>query len=125
MNDGSAIFLTIASTAVGSAASWFFSRRYYRRSGTDLDAALRPIAGDNQKLLQATNTVSRMLQKAGIGKPNYDAVGNLTGIVITGAAHSTPSFGPTASATVERGKPPQYDRQHEQPPSPQPEGNHA
>ena len=59
--------------------------------------------------------LARMLEQRGTGKLTYDAAGNLTGLVVTGAAHSTASFGPTASATVERGTPPQYDRQHEQP----------
>jgi hypothetical protein len=82
MSDGSAILLTIASTAVGSAASWFISRWYYRRSGTDLNTALQPLAGDTQKLLRATNLVARMLEQAGIGQPSYDGDGNLIGIAI-------------------------------------------
>jgi len=89
-------------TVAGIVASWLISRWYYRKSGTDLDAALRPITGDAKKLLHAVSVFARMLEQAGLGKATYDAAGNLTGVVITGAAHSTASFGPTASATVER-----------------------
>ena len=105
----------ILPTVAGMVASWWITRWYYRKSGTDLDAALRPIAGDAQKSLHAVSVLGRVLEQRGTGKLTYDAAGNLTGLVITGAAHSTASFGPTASATVERGTPPQYDRQHEQP----------
>ena len=125
MSDASATLLTIAGTAVGAAASWYFSRRYYLKSGFDLDAALRRLQGDHQEQLHTVTAVGRMLERSGIGKLAYDEAGNITGIVITGAAHSTASFGPTASATVERGTPPQYDRQHEQPLSPEPEPDHA
>jgi len=125
MSDSASIILTIASTAVGSTASWFISRWYYRRSGSDLDAALRPLAGDNQKLLQATNALGRMLEQAGIGKPSYDATGNLTGVVITESLRQVIGLSDRATATVVRGNPAQYDRQHEQPPSPEPEGDHA
>ena len=115
MSDGSAILLTIASTAVGSAASWFISRWYHLRSGSDLDAALRPLAGDNQKLLQATNAVGRMLEQAGIGKPSYDQAGNITGIVVTATAHARGSSTATAVGSFTITPPPCYDRQHEQP----------
>lgn len=116
MTDRATILLTIASTAVGSAASWFISRRYYRRSGSDLDAALRPLAGDNQKLLQATNTLGRMLKQAGLGEPSWDAAGNLIGLVIRASAGDVLSVSDCAVATITRAEPPRYDRQHEQPP---------
>ena len=123
MSDGSAILLTAAGTLVGvvlgAVPSWYFLRRYYLRGGSDLDAALRPLAGHDQKLLQAVNTLGRMLEQADIGKPSYDAAGNLTGVVITHAlSMSTDTF-------LVKAPPPQYDRQHEQPPSPEPEGDHA
>src|SRR3954447_19529295 len=73
MSDGASIRLTIAITAVGSAASWLISRWYYRQSGSDLDAALQPLAGDSQKQLQGLAAIGRMLEQAGIGKPTFDA----------------------------------------------------
>ena len=110
MSDGNAILLTIAGTAIGSAASWFISRRYYLRSGTDLDAALRLVADR-----QGVNALARMFKQAGIGKANYDAAGNLTGIVMEASAHDRLLLTDSATATVIQGVPPQYDRQYEQP----------
>ena len=119
MSDGSAILLTAAGTLVGvvlgAVPSWYFSRRYYLRGGSDLDAALRPLAGDDQKLLQATNAVGRMLEQAGIGKPSYDQAGNITGIVVTATAHARGSSTATAIGSFTITPPPRYDRQHEQP----------
>ena len=34
MSDGATILLTIAGTAVGSAASWFFTWLYFRKSSS-------------------------------------------------------------------------------------------
>ena len=116
MTDGTTYLLAGVTTAIGSAASWFFSRWYYSRSGSDLDAALRPLAGNHQKLLQATNAIGRMLQQSGIGEPAFDAAGNLTGIVLRATASGGVRIGGTASATVTRAVPSQYDRQNEQPP---------
>jgi hypothetical protein len=118
MSDGASILLTIAGTGIGAAigaiASWHFSRTYYLRSGTDLDAALRPLAGDSGKQLQALAAIARMLEQAGIGKPAFDAAGNLTGVVITGALRAVAgSDGFRAVGTCT--PPSQYDRQHEQP----------
>lgn len=124
MNDWQATLLTIAGTAVGAAASWFISRWYYRRSGVDLDAALQPLAGDNQKLLRAMNAVGHMLEQSGIGRPTYDAAGNLTGVVVTCTLLATESddiFQGTATVTP----PSQYDRQHEQPAPENQDGHHA
>lgn len=123
MSDGSAILLTAAGTlagvVLGAVPSWYFSRRYYLKSGTDLDAALRPFAGNDQKLLQA---VGCMLEQSGIGKPTYDAAGNLTGVVVTRTVSmSTDTF----LVKPLPPQPPQYDRQHEQPPVPDPEADHA
>ena len=88
MSDGSAILLTISGTVagavLGAVASWYFSRRYYLKSGIDLAAALRRLEGNYQKQLQAVSAVGRMLEQEGIGKPTYDAAGNLTGVVVTG-----------------------------------------
>lgn len=121
MSDDASILLTIGGTAVGAVASWYF----YRKSGVDLDAALRRLDGNHQKQLQAANALARMLEQSGIGKASYDAEGNLTGIAIAGAAHTVGRVSHRADATVVRGVPPQYDRQHEQPPTPEPEGEHA
>jgi hypothetical protein len=128
MSDGQAILLTAAATAIGAAlgavASWYFSRKYYLTSGTDLDAALRPLAGNDQKLIQATNAIARMLEQAGIGKPSYDSADNLTGVVISGSAHITlPRLRVSGTGTVTG--PPQYDRQHEQPEPEKPDGADA
>ena len=71
MSDGSAILLTIAGTAAGAAASWYF----HLKSGSDLDAALRRLEGDHQSQLKALSAVGRMLEQSGIGKPTYDAAG--------------------------------------------------
>ena len=61
MSDGSAILLTISGTVagvvLGAVPSWYFSRRYYLKSGTDLDAALRRLEGNHQKQLQAVSAV--------------------------------------------------------------------
>ncbi len=119
MNDASTILLT----AAGAVASWYFSRRYYLKSGTDLDVALRRLEGDHQMQLQALTAIGRMLEQSGMGHPTYNAAGNLTGIVVTGSARLTGSGGLTATGTATG--PSQYDRQHEQPPSPEPEGDHA
>ncbi len=124
MSDGSAILLTIAGTAAGAVASWYFSRRYYLRSGIDLDAALHRLEGNHQKQLQAVSAVGRMLEQSGIGKPTYDAAGNLTGVVVTATGHIQLS-GLRVSGFGTCTPPPQYDRQHEQPPLPEPEGDHA
>ena len=80
MNDDASILIAIGSTAVGSIASWFTSRWYYRRSSSDLDNALRPLAGNDRQLIQATNAIAHMLDQAGLGKPTYDAAGNLPAI---------------------------------------------
>jgi hypothetical protein len=125
MSDGSAILLTIASTAVGSAASWFISRWYYRRSGSDLDAALRPLAGNDEKTLQAVNAIGRVVEQNGQGKFSRDEAGNITGIVITATGHAKGSSQATAVGRATYSPPSQYDRQHEQPPTPEPEGDHA
>jgi hypothetical protein len=124
MSDGASILLTIAGTAAGAVASWFTSRWYYRRSGSDLDAALRPLMGNDQQMIQALNALGRMLEQASIGKPTYDAAGNLTGVVVTGAGHIQLG-GLRVSGFGTCTPPPQYDRQHEQPPSPESEGDHA
>jgi hypothetical protein len=127
MSDGSATLLTIAGTLAGAAASWYFSRRYYLKSGTDLDAALQPLAGDTQKLLRATNLVARMLEQAGIGQPSYDGDGNLIGIGIkvpVSAVGASAGVGGISVQIIEE-PPTQYDRQHEQPSSPEPEADHA
>jgi hypothetical protein len=114
MNDGQAILLTVASTVVGSLASWYISRWYYLKSGPDLDAALRPLGSDSKKMLQALSTVGRMMEQAGIGKPTFDPDGNLTGVAVTGSANLV--LAPvTLTATGTCSPPPQYDRQHEQP----------
>lgn len=124
MSDGSAILMTavgtIAGAALGALANWYFSRR----SSSELDATFRSLAGNDQKLLRAVNTIGRMLEKAGIAKLAYDEAGNVTSIVITGSGRITlPGLRVRGTGTYS--PPPQYDRQHEQPPSPEPEGDHA
>ncbi len=129
MSDGSAILLTAAGTLVGVVLgvvpSWYFSRRYYLRGGSDLDAALHPLVGNDQKTLQALNAIGRILEQNGQGTFSRDEAGHITGIVITASARDVLSFSQRATAVVVRGEPPQFDRQHEQPPSPEPEGDHA
>jgi hypothetical protein len=125
MSDGSAFLLNIATTGVSCFATWYCSRWFYLRSGPDLDAALRPIAGDNQKLLQATNAIARMLEQAGIGHPTYDAAGNLTGVLIRPSASEGAVASEGAIVTHTWVGVPEYDRQHEQPPAPEPEDDNA
>jgi hypothetical protein len=128
MSDQSAILLTAAGTlagvVLGAVPSWYFSRRYYLKSGTDLDTALRRLEGNHQRQLQAVSAVGRMLEREGIGKPTYDAAGNLTGVVVTGAGHIQ-LVGLRVGGFGTCTPPPQYDRQNEQPPIPGPEGDHA
>jgi hypothetical protein len=112
-------------TVAGIVASWFISRWYYRRSGTDLGTALQPIAGDNQKLLQAMTALARMLEHAGIGHPTYDAAGNLTGVLIYPSASDGATASEGAIVTHTKSPLPQYDRQHEQPPTPGQEDAHV
>ena len=111
MIDGASILLAIGTTAASLTASWYITRWYYRRSGSDLAAAVRP-------QLQGTNALGRMFERAGIVKPAYDATGNLTGSAIPESLHQVIGLTDRATATVVRGEPPQYDRQHEQPPDP-------
>lgn len=122
MSVGESILLAIVTmflgAILGAVASWYFSRRYYLKAVADSTAALHP-------LIQAVMALGRMLEKAGLGKLTYDDAGNITGIVITASARSTATFSDRADATVAKGQPPQYDRQHEQPPSPEPEADHA
>ena len=121
MSVGASILLAIATTALGVLATWFFAWLYFRKSSSDF----RHLAGNHQKLPQAVNTLGRILEQAGIGHPTYDGADNLTGIVITASLRDAVLLSDSATATVVRGQPPQYDRQHEQPPSPEPEGDHA
>jgi hypothetical protein len=88
---------------------------YYRKAGTDLDAALRPIAGDAQKSLQAVSILGRVLEQSGTGKLTYDAAGNLTGLVVTGTGRAAGSSHVVGVGKATYSPPPQYDRQHEQP----------
>jgi hypothetical protein len=125
MSDVATIFLTVASTAVGSAASWFISRWYYRRSGTDLDTALRPLVGNNQKPLQAVNAIGRILEQNGQGTLAYDEAGKITGVVVKASASDVAIASDCAMVTIKKVPLPQYDRLHEQPPAPETEGNHA
>jgi|SRR5271166_1829474 len=111
MTDVQAILLNVANTA----ATWFISRWYYRKSGTDTNVALRPIAGDVKKALQGVSVHARMLEQAGLGKATYDAAGNLTGLVVTGTGHAAGSSHVVGVGKATYSPPPQYDRQHEQP----------
>jgi hypothetical protein len=118
MSDESAILLTAAGTAAGAVASWYFSRQYYLKSGTDLDAAFR-------QTHQAMSALGHVIEKRGEGKLKYDDAGNITGLEYFGSANLKASGGLTATGTVTKPPPPKYDRQHEQPPAPEPEGDHA
>jgi len=69
MSVGASILLAIATTALGVLATWFFAWLYFRKSSSDF----RHLAGNHQKLLQAVNTLGRILEQAGIGHPTYDA----------------------------------------------------
>jgi hypothetical protein len=115
MSDGATILLTTASTTIGAFVSWWITRRYYHRSGKDLEAALRPLAGDNQALIRSANAIARMIEQADLGKGAYDSAGNLTGVTLTVCAGDTVKVTDVATAVVERGQPARYDRQHEQP----------
>ena len=86
---------------------------------------VRHLVGNDQKTLQVVNAIGRIIEQNGQGKLTYDQAGNITGIVITASTYDVLSLSDRATATVTRGQPPQYDRQHEQPPSPEPEGDHA
>jgi type II secretory pathway component PulJ len=110
-----AILFAIVLTIVSIAATWWFAWYYYVKANEATDRAMEASAGDVQKLLRATNTLGRMLQQAGIGEPTFDADGNLTGIVLHAVASGGIRVSGSATATVTRSIPPQYDRQHEQP----------
>jgi len=117
MSDGAAILLTIAGTTAGVLATWYYDRKS--------SSNFRHLAGDVQKTHQAVIAIGRIVEQNGQGKFSRDEAGNITGIVLTASARDVISFSDRADAVVVRGQPPQYDRQHEQPPSPEPEGGHA
>jgi len=129
MSDGSAILLSAASTFVGwvlgSVSSWYFSRWYYRRSGSDLAAVAQLLLGNHSKTLQVLYAFGHILELNGLGTFSRDGTGTITGIALTATGHAKSSSQPTAVGRETYSPPPQYDRQHEQPPSPKSEGNHA
>jgi hypothetical protein len=106
----SSIIFTLIGVVLGALPSWYFSRMYYLKSGTDLDAALQPLAGDQRKLLQATNTVGRMLEQAGLGKPTYDEAGNMIGIAIVAAVRFEATSDMRVTAEVRKYQPPQQEQ---------------
>jgi hypothetical protein len=117
--------LTITTTALGILATWFFAWLYFRKSGSDLDAALRRLDGNHQKQLQALTAVARMLERSGNGKATYDTAGHLTGIFINESASDGAFVSDAAIVTHTKAPLPQYDRQHEQPLAPGDENDHA
>jgi hypothetical protein len=138
----SSLLFTLLGVLLGGFPSWFFSRMYYLKSGTDIDTALRPIAGDAQRSLLAVTALGRMLEQSGLGNLTYDETGHITGIVVRTYASDVaiasdaalasimpPSDVTTASeAAVITHIPdplPQHDHQHGQPPAPDPESDHA
>ena len=80
------ILFTLLGVVLGAIPSWLISRMYYLKSGTDLDAALRPLVGNSQKLRQAVNILARMLEQGGIGKATFAPDGSLNGILLTAPA---------------------------------------
>jgi hypothetical protein len=127
MIDGATIALSAACTLVGAvigvAATWHSAWHFARRSSAELAAALRVLSGDNQMARQALNAIGGILEQAGLGKVDRDAAGNIIAITIGSAnVRLSPAI---ARGTAEGMPPAQYDRQHEQPPSPEPEGDHA
>ena len=65
MSVGASILLAIATTALGVPATWFFAWLYFRKSSSDF----RHLAGNHQKLLQAVNTLGRILNKLALATP--------------------------------------------------------
>ena len=120
MSDGSAILLAIAGTAAAAVADWYFSHK----SGSNLDAVSRRLAANDQELLRTLSVLARLMEHAGIGKGAYNADGILTGIVVTGTGNISLS-GLRAAGRGTCTPPPQYDRQHEQPPIDDPEAHRA
>jgi len=120
MIDVQLVATTVVGALVGAIPSWFISRWFYRKSGEDLDAALKPYGSDARKALQALNVIGRMMEQARIGKPTFDEDGNLNGVVLT--AHGNVTITPVTAkgfATFTPPTPYSYDREHEQPPSPE------
>jgi hypothetical protein len=66
-----------------------------------------------------------MLEQAGIGKPSFNAAGHLTGVTIDESLRQVIHLSDSVDAMVVRGVPPQYDRQHEQPPLTEPVADHG
>jgi|SRR5208282_2111724 len=98
----------------------YFAHWCYRKSGSDLDAAMR-------RQRQATNAIGHKLEHKDQVELVFDAAGNVIGNSITVSLSplaSSAALG-TPTVTITTGEPPQFDRQHEQPPSPEPEGDHA
>jgi hypothetical protein len=112
MSDGASILLTVVSTAVGSTASWWISRWYYLRSGTDLAAAVRDLADR-----RGVNAIASMLEQSGHGKTNRDMTGNVIGVTFERSSSIGLVISGSAAPTVTQGPLPRYDRQHEQPDS--------
>jgi len=72
MSDGQSILLA----AAGIVATWYFAHWCYRKSGSDLDAAMR-------RQHQATNAIGHKLEHKDQVELVFDAAGNVIGNSIT------------------------------------------
>ncbi len=116
---------TIVGAILGATASWFFSRKYYLKSKDDADKAMIRLLHDHTTQYRCFTVLARMLEESGIGTPNYDATGNLTGVKVSAIAHAVGSSTVTATGKAVKTEPPRYDRQHEQPYTDKSDGSDA
>jgi hypothetical protein len=126
MSDGQSNTLAAASMVLsvvgivlgigGIVASWYF----YRKARHESDAAIK-------QQREVTNIIARKLQDKKLIDILFDQAGNAVGNSFTMTLRPLRSPGTLTTRTPETttGEPPQYDRQHEQPPLPDPEGDHA
>ena len=101
---------TVIGAILGAVASWYFSRKYYLKSGIDLDSATR-------KILRAHNVVATLRREGMNATAIYDTDGYLSGVTVSATGHAEGSSTATGGGSFTIKPPPQYDRQHEQPPS--------
>ena len=83
---------------------------YYRKSGKDLNAALAPP-------MTILNAMAYIHDHPTCSTFTRDAAGNITGVTVSATGHAQGSSTATGGGSFTFTPPPQYDRQHEQPPS--------